>query len=96
VCYSTAPSAIGPWTYQGKILGTDENHAGPGHHCFVQNPISKRWYILYHRWNNGIASGKMPPTRTVAVEVVNYDEHGRIMPVVMTQEGVDAAPLVPC
>lgn len=91
VCYSTAPSALGPWTYQGKILGTDANHAGPGHHCFVQNSLSKRWYILYHRWNNGVSSGKLPPTRTVSIEVVNYDDQGRILPIVMTDAGVEPA-----
>lgn len=93
VCYSTAPSPTGPWTYQGAVLVSDKNHAGPGHHCFVQNPLSKQWFVLYHRWNHAVSSGKMPPTRAVSIELMNHDAAGRIQPIVMTDEGVQSAPL---
>lgn len=92
VAYSTSDSPHGPWTYKGKILESNNKHLGPGHHAFVQNPSTGECYILYHRWD-GAASGKWPATRSIALDRLEYDKNGNIMPVKMTERGVDASPL---
>lgn len=93
VCYSTAPTALGPWTYKGVILKTDGEHAGPGHHAIFQNPTNKRWYIMYHRWNGAKSSGQMPASRSVAIENLRYNRKGEILPVIMTNVGVTPSAL---
>ena len=84
VHYSTATSPTGPWQYRGCILESDEKHQGPGHHSFVEDPRTKEWFIVYHRWET---SRKDPPFRggrKLAVEKVEYDEKGLIKPIKMT------------
>ncbi|MCW1922474.1 family 43 glycosylhydrolase [Luteolibacter arcticus] len=84
VHYATAPSPTGPWSYRGKILGSDDKHQGPGHHSFVENPATKEWFIIYHRWET---TRKDPPFRggrKIAVEKVEYDNKGLIQPIKMT------------
>jgi beta-xylosidase len=84
VHYSTSSTSVGPWTYQGEILKTDKHHTGPGHHSFAKDPSTGKWYIIYHRWNNAKLSGKMPPIRSVSIDSVEYDTHGLILPITMT------------
>jgi beta-xylosidase len=88
VCYSTAPTALGPWTYKGKILESDQEHAGPGHHAFVVDPVTGNWYIVYHRWNGAKATGTMPKSRSIAIESIEFDKKGDILPITMTNMGV--------
>ncbi len=84
VHFSTSASPTGPWTYKGEILKTDKRHSGPGHHSFAKDPVSGKWYIIYHRWNNAKSDGKMPEVRSVSIESVEYDTSGLILPIVMT------------
>jgi beta-xylosidase len=93
VCYSTSDSPTGPWTYKGKILQSNEEHLGPGHHAFLQNPTTGDWYIAYHRWNGAAPTGRLPSTRSVAIDKLEYDKNGDILPVKMTNTGVDPAPI---
>ena len=89
VHYSTAGSPAGPWTYKGPILQSNKEHLGPGHHAFLQNPDTGKWYIVYHRWNNAGSTGKMPGSRSVAIDSLEYDKDGNIIPINMTNTGVD-------
>jgi beta-xylosidase len=84
VHFATSTSPIGPWQYQGPILRTDKKHAGPGHHSFAKDPTDGKWYIIYHRWNNAVESGKMPEFRSVSIDSVEYDRNGVMLPIVMT------------
>jgi beta-xylosidase len=84
VHYATATSPVGPWEYRGKILESDDKHQGPGHHSFVEDPRTKEWFIVYHRWES---TRKDPPYRggrKLAVEKVGYDDKGLIRPIKMT------------
>ncbi|MCW1887053.1 family 43 glycosylhydrolase [Luteolibacter flavescens] len=84
VHYATGKSPSGPWEYRGQILSSDEKHQGPGHHAFVQDPATKDWFIVYHRWET---SRKEPPfrgTRKIAVEKIEYDAKGLIRPIKMS------------
>ena len=84
VHYATAPSPTGPWEYRGKILGSDDKHQGPGHHSFVENPATKEWFIVYHRWETARKDPPYRGGRKIAVEKVEYDAKGLIRPITMT------------
>lgn len=84
VAYSTAASPIGPWTYEGIILSSDNRHAGPGHHAIIKVPSSDNWYIVYHRWNAAKADGKMPKERSIAIDKLEYLPDGKIRSTIMT------------
>lgn len=84
VHYATAKSPAGPWEYRGKILGSDATHQGPGHHSFVEDPATKEWFIVYHRWESSRTSAPFRGGRKIAVEKVAYDDKGLIQPIKMT------------
>jgi beta-xylosidase len=92
VHYSTAPSPEGPWQYRGCILKSDATHQGPGHHSFVENPVTHEWFIAYHRWET---SQPVPFSggRKIAIEKVRYDAQGLIPPITMTDGKGPASPL---
>ncbi len=84
VHYSTAKSPEGPWEYRGKILESDDRRQGPGHHSFVEHPVSKEWFIVYHRWETARKEPPFRGGRKIAVEKIEYDEKGLIRPIQMT------------
>lgn len=85
VHYTTAPSPTGPWAYQGAILNSDANYKGPGHHSFVQDPASGQWLIVYHRWEKVRGDGPYKGSRRIAIERIEYDAKGMILPIKMTE-----------
>ena len=83
ISYSSAPSPLGPWHYEGEIMplgGTDSftNHCGvvtfKGHN-----------YFFYH---TGHLPGGGGFGRSTAVEEFNYTEDGRFPTILPTREGV--------
>ncbi|WP_367870370.1 family 43 glycosylhydrolase [Luteolibacter sp. Populi] len=90
VHYATAPSPTGPWQYRGCILQSDDKHQGPGHHSFIENPGTKEWFIVYHRWETGKKDPPFRGGRKLAIEKITYDAKGLIQPIKMT----DAKPPV--
>ena len=85
VHYATAVSPTGPWTYRGVILASEGTRKGPGHHSFIQSPLSGEWLIVYHRWENQTGDGPYRGSRQVCIDRVDYDREGFIRPVVMTR-----------
>ncbi len=89
VHYATGPSPLGPWTYKGPILQSDDTRLGPGHHSFVRDPKTKAWFIAYHRWQS--PSGRNPlraPGRSLAFEPLRYAPNGDILPITQTDDFV--------
>lgn len=84
VHYATSASPVGPWTYQGAILTSDETRKGPGHHSFVQEPGSGKWLIVYHRWQDQTGDGPYKGSRQVCIDRMEYDANGLIRPIRMT------------
>lgn len=84
VHHATAPTATGPWTYRGRILGSDATHKGPGHHSILVDPADGRWKIFYHRWDNVTGPGPYPGQRVIAMESIEHRADGSISPVQMT------------
>ena len=89
VHYSTSPSPLGPWTYQGVILASNKRHKGPGHHSLIYLPGSKQWLIVYHRWNNRSGGGPYSGSREICIDRLEYGSDGSIRPVDMTDSGVE-------
>lgn len=85
-----AESPVGPWQYRGPILVSDARHKGPGHHSIVHSPHTNAPYIVYHRWNNREGNGPYRGDRVVAIEPLEYDAEGHIVPVKMSDSGVSA------
>ena len=86
VAYAISDSPFGPFERRGVILQQDDKIArGAGHHSVVYNKRSDKYYIIYHR--RPIDSNKRD-NRVTCIEEMHFDENGDILPVVMTQEGV--------
>jgi hypothetical protein len=81
ICYSTGPSATGPWTFKGIIMPTEgksfTNHPGlvdyKGHS-----------YFFYH---NGALPGGGGFKRSVCVEEFKYNADGTFPTIKMTRQG---------
>jgi beta-xylosidase len=82
----------GPMMFKrvGKILRQDPAIAtGAGHHSLLHTPDG-RWYIVYHRRPRGETAANH---RVVCIDRLEFDARGRILPVRMTEQGVEAHPL---
>ncbi|MBL7827149.1 MAG: glycoside hydrolase family 43 protein [Saprospiraceae bacterium] len=88
VAYAMADSPTGPFRRIGKILQQDPKIAtGAGHHSVLKLPGKDEWYIVYHRRPLDETDGN---SRQVCIEHMYFDQNGRIKPVVLTKEGVEA------
>lgn len=90
VAYAIGDSPLGPFRRIGKILEQDPSIAtGAGHHSLLHTPDG-RWYIVYHRRPSGETAANH---RVVCIDRLEFDARGRILPVRMTRQGVEAHPL---
>ncbi len=88
VAYAIADSSFGPFQRIGKILQQDPQVAtGAGHHSVIRIPNSDEWYIVYHRRPLGDREGNH---RVTCIDKMVFDEEGKIQPVKITFEGVEA------
>lgn len=67
IAYGTAPTALGPWTYQGVIL--DPVSSTTSHPGIVE--FKGKWYIIYHTAD---AKGGGHFRRSVAIDTVQWDD----------------------
>ncbi|SFD08051.1 Glycosyl hydrolases family 43 [Chitinophaga sp. CF118] len=88
VAYAIADSPAGPFKRIGKILQQDTAVAtGAGHHSVINVPGTDRWYIVYHRRPLTETAAN---NRVVCIDEMHFDDHGLIIPVKITKEGVKA------
>ncbi len=86
VAYATAPAVTGPYTRQGTILESQDNVAtGAGHHSVIKVPGTDRHIIVYHRRP---IPNEDRDHRVTCMDELRFDAAGKILPVVMTFEGV--------
>lgn len=90
ICYSTARSITGPWSYRGFV-------SGPAKHGFTIHPsvieFKNQWYFIYHDGSyemNGTPGGDC--RRQVCVEYLYFNPDGGIKPITLTTEGISEAP----
>ena len=87
VRYATSTvSPIGPYTYKGPILVTNEDGTihGPGHHSILVD--GKDYYIVYHRHNNPHSVHGF--NRQLCIDKIEFDKNGDILPIKPTHTGV--------
>ncbi|GAA3810131.1 family 43 glycosylhydrolase [Cellulomonas soli] len=77
IAYATAENPLGPWTYQGIILGGTS--ATTVHPSVVE--LDGRWYLTYHT-KDAVGGGHF--RRSVAIDEVTWDGD-RMNPVVPTR-----------
>jgi beta-xylosidase len=86
VAYAIAASPFGPFKRVGTILQQDSTVAtGAGHHSVINVPGTHEWYIVYHRRPLGETNGNH---RVVCIDAMYFDENGYILPVKITNAGV--------
>ncbi|MFT3823545.1 MAG: glycoside hydrolase family 43 protein [Chitinophagaceae bacterium] len=91
VAYAIADSPMGPFERIGTILQQDTAVAtSAGHHSVIQVPGKDEWYIVYHRRPLGETDANH---REVCIDVMKFDADGKIIPVKITKEGVEARKL---
>lgn len=87
VAYAMSDSPTGPFKRIGKILQQDPAIAtGTGHHSVINIPGTDDWYIAYHRRPLNTTNGHH---RQVCMEHMYFDKDGLIVPVKITNEGVE-------
>jgi beta-xylosidase len=90
VAYAIGETPFGPFERVGRILQQDPEVAtGAGHHSVLQAPQSAKWYIVYHRRPLGQTDRNH---RVVCIDDLRFDADGRILPVIITRDGVAADP----
>ena len=88
VAYAISDSPFGPFNRIGKILEQDPSVArGAGHHSVVNRPGTDDWYIFYHRRP---LKERHHNHRATCVDKMEFDKDGKIKPVKITFEGVEA------
>lgn len=86
VQYATSDKPLGPYTYRGTILESNEDRTvdGPGHHSILQD--GEDYYIVYHRHDNPHSNRGFH--RQLCIDKLEFAEDGSIKKVVPTHEGI--------
>jgi beta-xylosidase len=93
VAYAIADAPTGPFKRIGKVLQQDPSIAtGAGHHSVIHVAKDDVWYIVYHRRPKGRRGAN---ERVTCIDRMTFDREGKIEPVKITMEGVEANPLKP-
>ncbi len=92
ICYATAPSIHGPWTYRGILTGKAENSytIHPG----IVNDFKGQSYLFYHNATLTLPDGRKGALgrRAVRAEYLHYNPDGTMQPVVQTKAGLALQP----
>lgn len=88
VQYATSDNPLGPYTYRGPILTTNEDGTvhGPGHHSVLEQ--DGEYYIVYHRHDNPHSNRGFH--RQVCIDRMEFLPDGSIKPITPTHRGVGA------
>lgn len=86
VQYAVADSPLGPYTYKGCILKTNEDGTvhGPGHHSIIQD--GNDYYIVYHRHDNPHSNRGFH--RQICIDKMEFLPDGSIKTITPTHKGV--------
>ena len=82
---AVADTPFGPFEDYRTILSTGDGEVanGPGHNGYFYIPKEDLYLNVYHRHKPGLTDGN---ARFVCIDIMQFDEEGRIIPTVMTHE----------
>ncbi|MDI6403083.1 family 43 glycosylhydrolase, partial [Balneolaceae bacterium ANBcel3] len=83
IAYSTAPTATGPWTYRGIIMGRHPGLAFTNHPGVIDYKGNS--YLFYH---NEELPGGGGFNRSISVEQFEYNADGSIPRIIPTKQGI--------
>jgi arabinoxylan arabinofuranohydrolase len=83
ISYSTAPTATGPWTYQGVVMGRHPGLAFTNHPGVVD--YKGKTLFFYH---DETLPGGGGFNRSVCVEEMEFDSEGKVIAITPTREGI--------
>jgi len=95
ICYATASSPLGPWTYQGELTG-QAKYSYTIHPAIVDD-FKGQSYFAYHNADLTLPDGQTGAVgrRAVCIEYLTYNPDGTIQPIVQTKEGISLPPNKP-
>lgn len=83
IAYATSDKAEGPYTYRG-IINEIAGNSNTNHQAILE--YKGQWYFIYH--NGGIQTDGGSFSRSVCIDLLEFDEDGGYKPVQMTTRGV--------
>ncbi|HVT81475.1 MAG TPA: glycoside hydrolase family 43 protein [Phycisphaerae bacterium] len=92
ICYATSPSVLGPWTFKGIVMPTEDTKVSKHRNSsFTNHPgviaYKGHNYFFYH---NGALPGGGGYNRSVCVEEFSYNADGTFPVIPMTDKGPQA------
>lgn len=81
--YATAKSPLGPYTSQGKYIGSFAMQSGTNHGSFVE--FNKQWIAFYH---SAWGSGGKSEVRSLMADFATHDKNGKILPIIPSKNGI--------
>ena len=88
VNYGISDKLCGPIQFQYAVLEKNESSLGTGHHAIVKLPDENKYKIAYHRFATPLEKypeGKKGFYREICIADVEFDERGRMRPVVLQE-----------
>jgi beta-xylosidase len=86
VAYAIAKSPLGPFNREGTLLIQNKKIGkGAGHHSILALSNPDRYHIVYHRRPPAETDAN---SRVVCIEELKFSQDGKIMPVMISNEGV--------
>jgi hypothetical protein len=84
--WAVADKPLGPYTYGGQYMDSFKNFAGTNHGSIFE--YRGQWIAFYH---SSWLSGGNSTARNLMADYLDFDEAGRLKPVIPTTEGVATA-----
>ncbi len=86
VQYATADAPLGPYTFKGCIMETNDDDTvdGPGHTSVLQE--GDDYYLVYHRHNNPHSTRGFH--RQICADRMTFDSEGNINRIIPSHDGV--------
>lgn len=86
--YATSSNPMTGFTYQGVLAGQPPNNSNNNHASELE--WDGVWYHAYHnRYVSGAANEPTTYRRNIALEVMEFEENGDIVPVTYTRDGLE-------
>lgn len=84
IAFAVSDKSEGPYTYKG-IINEIAGNSNTNHQSIIK--YKGNWYFIYH--NGGIQTDGGSYSRSMCIDILEFDKNGMYKPILMTTEGVD-------